>query len=61
MQADKIQALYPDADRVGLQSGHCPHDDTPDECNAALLDWLAKLEAKRQAPGGSGATAKAVI
>jgi hypothetical protein len=43
MQADRIQQLYPEADRVRLQSGHCPHDDTPEEANAALLEWLGRI------------------
>lgn len=43
VQADRIQQLYPEAERVRLQSGHCPHDDTPEEANAALLAWLDKV------------------
>ncbi len=35
------------AKKVGLQSGHCPHDDTPEEANAALLQWLGELEGGR--------------
>ena len=42
-QAQRILDLYPQAVKVGLQSGHCPHDDTPQEANRALLDWLAQL------------------
>jgi hypothetical protein len=42
-QADRIQQLYPEAERVRLQSGHCPHDDTPEEANAALLEWLDRV------------------
>ena len=30
---------------VVLQAGHCPHDEVPDQVNAALLDWLATLPA----------------
>jgi pimeloyl-ACP methyl ester carboxylesterase len=26
---------------VVLDAGHCPHDEVPDQVNAALLDWLA--------------------
>lgn len=44
LQADKIQALYPAAERVSLQAGHCPHDDTPAQANEALLAWLNKLQ-----------------
>ena len=29
---------------VVLEAGHCPHDEVPDQVNAALLDWLAQLE-----------------
>lgn len=28
---------------VVLEAGHCPHDEVPDQVNAALLDWLAAL------------------
>lgn len=43
-RAAQIMALYPRAQKVGLQSGHCPHDDTPAEANAALLKWLQEVE-----------------
>ncbi len=42
-QAQKILDLYPTAVKVGLDSGHCPHDDTPKEANEALLGWLRTL------------------
>ena len=25
---------------VILDAGHCPHDEVPDQVNAALLEWL---------------------
>ena len=28
---------------VVLDAGHCPHDEVPDQVNAALQDWLATL------------------
>ncbi|BEV35527.1 alpha/beta fold hydrolase [Synechococcus sp. M16CYN] len=28
---------------VVLEAGHCPHDEVPDQVNAALQNWLAKL------------------
>jgi pimeloyl-ACP methyl ester carboxylesterase len=28
---------------VVLEAGHCPHDEVPDQVNAALLDWIACL------------------
>jgi hypothetical protein len=43
LQAERILQLYPEAERVGLQSGHCPHDDTPEEANKALLSWLGRV------------------
>jgi hypothetical protein len=43
LQAERILQLYPEAERVGLQSGHCPHDDTPEEANQALLSWLGRV------------------
>eukprot|EP00877_Chromochloris_zofingiensis_P006106 jgi/Chrzof1/1749/Cz10g19170.t1_PPH1 len=49
-RADAIMQLYPSAERVGLQSGHCPHDDTPAEANKALLGWLARLKEKASTP-----------
>ncbi|GLI59726.1 hypothetical protein VaNZ11_001672 [Volvox africanus] len=57
-RAAKIQALYPAAVKVGLESGHCPHDDTPAETNKALLDWLGSLETPTSA--GSGASVPTV-
>lgn len=29
---------------VVLDAGHCPHDEVPDQVNAALLEWLAGLD-----------------
>ncbi|MEB3235796.1 MAG: alpha/beta fold hydrolase [Cyanobacteriota bacterium] len=28
---------------VVLEAGHCPHDEVPDQVNAALLQWLSQL------------------
>lgn len=43
-RATKIKELYPQASLVFLNnSGHCPHDDTPDETNAELIKWLKML------------------
>lgn len=28
---------------VVLEAGHCPHDEVPDQVNASLLDWIARL------------------
>ena len=45
--ADKIQALYPAAQRMSIDAGHCPHDEAPDEVNKALRDFLEQVNAKR--------------
>lgn len=29
---------------VVLEAGHCPHDEVPEQVNAALLEWLHSLE-----------------
>ena len=40
---------------VVLEAGHCPHDEVPEQVNAALLDWLATLSdpvhSQRSDPG----------
>lgn len=42
-RADRMQELYP-ADRIDLaEAGHCPHDDLPQEVNAAIAQWVAGL------------------
>lgn len=41
--ADRIMAYYPDATRVNVNAGHCPHDETPGAVNEALLGWVASL------------------
>jgi len=33
----------PHTSEVILEAGHCPHDEVPDQVNAALLDWLRTL------------------
>ena len=30
---------------VVLEAGHCPHDEVPEQVNAALVSWLESLEA----------------
>jgi pimeloyl-ACP methyl ester carboxylesterase len=34
----------PHTREVLLEAGHCPHDEVPDQVNAALLDWLDTLD-----------------
>ncbi|KAI8464557.1 MAG: Alpha/Beta hydrolase protein [Monoraphidium minutum] len=44
-RADRLQRLYPEAVRVSLAAGHCPHDDAPAEASAAMVEWLRGLKA----------------
>jgi pimeloyl-ACP methyl ester carboxylesterase len=49
---------------VVLEAGHCPHDEVPDQVNAALLEWLAGLEPvslETPAPRPAGAHAPAAV
>lgn len=43
LAADKIQALYPAAERVNVNAGHCPHDEAPEEVNAAIEAFMQRL------------------
>jgi pimeloyl-ACP methyl ester carboxylesterase len=38
--AERMRDLYPAAKRVGLDAGHCPHDEVPDAVNSELLQWI---------------------
>lgn len=42
-RADQIQSAYPFADRLNIDSGHCPHDDTPELVNGPLLNWVKSI------------------
>lgn len=42
--AARVKKFYPKADRVGIQAGHCPHDEKPAEVDRILLDWVANLQ-----------------
>ena len=44
-RATQIQQHYPKAERIDIESGHCPHDDTPNLVVGPLIDWVTKLEA----------------
>lgn len=35
---------------VVLEAGHCPHDEVPDQVNAALQEWLAELRPGAEPP-----------
>jgi len=43
-KAARIHEFYANSTVVNLQAGHCPHDEAPEQFNAALLQWLASLE-----------------
>jgi len=47
--ADRIQALYPAAQRVSVNAGHCPHDEAPESVNSAIDDFMAKVNTKDMA------------
>jgi pimeloyl-ACP methyl ester carboxylesterase len=38
--ADKVQALYPSAQRVSIDAGHCPMDEAPDAVNDAIRNFM---------------------
>ena len=38
--ADKVQAIYPAAQRVSIDAGHCPHDEAPDAVNQAIRNFV---------------------
>ena len=43
-KAASIMAFYPEATLTSIDdAGHCPHDDSPVQANAALLAWAASL------------------
>jgi pimeloyl-ACP methyl ester carboxylesterase len=39
-KADKFCAHYPAADLELIDAGHCPHDERPQEVNAAIARWI---------------------
>ncbi|CAM9670489.1 unnamed protein product [Chrysoparadoxa australica] len=41
--ASSIMGLYPSAQKVSLDAGHCPHDEIPEQVNTALLKWLKEI------------------
>ncbi len=43
---------------VVLEAGHCPHDEVPEQVNAALLEWLAGLSSAASPAAGEGAGAE---
>lgn len=45
-KADLIERIYPSAERVDIQAGHCAHDENPEAVNPEILKWVAGLDAK---------------
>jgi pimeloyl-ACP methyl ester carboxylesterase len=41
--ADKIQSLYPQASRVNVEAGHCPHDEAPAAVNEAIDSFMRQV------------------
>ena len=41
--ADRIRKLYPTAQRVDVNAGHCPHDEAPLEVNAAIEKFMESI------------------
>jgi pimeloyl-ACP methyl ester carboxylesterase len=42
--ADKVQALFPKAQRVSIDAGHCPHDEAPEAVNTAIRNFAASIQ-----------------
>ena len=45
--------MYPAAELRLIRSGHCPQDDSPQEANRELLDWLGGLSSTSNGNTGS--------
>eukprot|EP01025_Chloroclados_australasicus_P009872 TRINITY_DN13830_c0_g1_i2.p1 TRINITY_DN13830_c0_g1~~TRINITY_DN13830_c0_g1_i2.p1 ORF type:complete len:435 (-),score=59.76 TRINITY_DN13830_c0_g1_i2:423-1661(-) len=43
-KAERVVAAYPSAQLVRLQSGHCPHDESPRQVNEAITQWVLSLQ-----------------
>ena len=41
--ADMIQSILPGTQRVDLNAGHCPHDETPDEINEEIYKFMKSI------------------
>jgi len=47
--ADRLQLLYPQAQRLDLEAGHCPHDEKPEQVNAAIDSFTQEIVRKVKA------------
>lgn len=47
--ADRLQVLYPTAQRVDIDAGHCAHDEAPDVVNAAIDSFAHEVGRKVKA------------
>lgn len=45
--ADKMALLYPSAQRCSIDGGHCPHDENPEQVNAAIREFVNEINAKQ--------------
>jgi len=41
--ADMMEKLYPAAQRVNVNAGHCPHDEAPEACNTAMINFMKSV------------------
>jgi pimeloyl-ACP methyl ester carboxylesterase len=41
--ADMMEKLYPSAQRVNINAGHCPHDEAPEACNTAMKNFMKSV------------------
>lgn len=48
--ADKVQALYPQAQRWSIDAGHCPHDEAPEEVNTAIRTFVQQVTKTQAVP-----------
>lgn len=42
-KADKMMGLYKNSKYVGLDAGHCPQDEVPDQVNDEIKKWMGNL------------------
>lgn len=53
--ADRMQALYPTAKRVSIDAGHCPHDESFDQVNQAIREFVRETSSSSSGSSSIGA------
>ena len=57
----QLQQLRPGITGVGIQAGHCPHDEAPDQVADAIASWWPQvLNYQHQSSGNSDGEAREV-